>query len=192
VRRRLLVSERHATSRRSGLLFARTILKCALTRVKTDALAAAAEQRQWRIARTISICSWRRQMPLEVNRCGAAVAAAQSPRRASFAAPSGAVPRRGVAGDRSWWDAPGSAAVLRDRRRYRGRRLRYVNIRETAGWAADAAMQAPRCGADAAATEPVPDISYVTLNSDGVVSFTDVTSRRSRPRTAEGPSDVTG
>jgi len=39
-----------------------------------------------------------------------------------------------------------------------------------AGWAADAAHAGPKMAAlIAAATEPAPDASYVTLNSDGVV-----------------------
>jgi ferredoxin len=46
----------------------------------------------------------------------------------------------------------------------------YVNLRETAGWSVDAAHVAPKMAAlIAAATEPVPDVSYVTLESHGVV-----------------------
>jgi ferredoxin len=51
-----------------------------------------------------------------------------------------------------------------------GADIRYVNLRETAGWAADAANAGPKMAAlIAAASEPTPDVSYVTLNSDGVV-----------------------
>ncbi len=51
-----------------------------------------------------------------------------------------------------------------------GADIRYVNLRETAGWAADAANAGPKMAAlIAAASEPTPPVSYVTLNSDGVV-----------------------
>ncbi len=51
-----------------------------------------------------------------------------------------------------------------------GADIRYVNLRESAGWAADAANAGPKMAAlIAAASEPTPDVSYVTLNSEGVV-----------------------
>jgi ferredoxin len=47
--------------------------------------------------------------------------------------------------------------------------ITFVNIRETAGWSKDAKAAGPKMAAlIAAAAEPVPDTSYVTLNSDGV------------------------
>jgi ferredoxin len=46
----------------------------------------------------------------------------------------------------------------------------FSNIRETAGWSADGAKAAPKMAALlAAAAEPVPDIPYVSLQSEGVV-----------------------
>ena len=48
--------------------------------------------------------------------------------------------------------------------------IRYANIRETAGWSADAASAGPKMAALLAmAAEPSPEISYVTLNSEGVI-----------------------
>jgi ferredoxin len=47
--------------------------------------------------------------------------------------------------------------------------LTFVNLRETAGWAADAADAGPKMAAlIAAAAEPVPDFSLVSLSSEGV------------------------
>jgi ferredoxin len=50
------------------------------------------------------------------------------------------------------------------------RHIKYVNIRETAGWSKDADGAGPKMAAlIAAAAEPVPDIAFVQLNSEGVV-----------------------
>jgi ferredoxin len=47
--------------------------------------------------------------------------------------------------------------------------LTFVNVRETAGWAADAADAGPKMAAlIAAAAEPMPDFSLVSLSSEGV------------------------
>src|SRR5947209_1848726 len=47
--------------------------------------------------------------------------------------------------------------------------LTFVNVRETAGWAADAADAGPKMAAlIAAAAEPVPDYPLVSLSSEGV------------------------
>src|SRR4029077_17110194 len=47
--------------------------------------------------------------------------------------------------------------------------LTFVNVRETAGWSADAADAGPKMAAlIAAAAEPVPDYPLVNLNSEGV------------------------
>jgi ferredoxin len=51
-----------------------------------------------------------------------------------------------------------------------GADIRYVNIREAAGWSTEAANAGAKMAALIAATaEPAPDISFVTLDSDGVV-----------------------
>src|SRR5580700_7932021 len=51
-----------------------------------------------------------------------------------------------------------------------GADLRFVNLRETAGWAADAAKAGPKMAAlVAAAVEPMPGIPFVQLESAGVI-----------------------
>jgi ferredoxin len=51
-----------------------------------------------------------------------------------------------------------------------GADIRFVNIRETAGWSSDAAQAGPKMAALlAAAAEPAPDIAYVNLTSEGVI-----------------------
>jgi ferredoxin len=46
----------------------------------------------------------------------------------------------------------------------------FVNLRETAGWSKDAANAGPKMAAlVAAAAEPAPELSFVTLKSDGVI-----------------------
>ena len=48
--------------------------------------------------------------------------------------------------------------------------LRFVNLRETAGWSVDAAQAGPKMAAlAAAATEPMPDTPYVQLESNGKI-----------------------
>ena len=48
--------------------------------------------------------------------------------------------------------------------------ITYANIRETAGWCADAAETGPKMAALlAAAAEPMPDLPFVPLRSEGVV-----------------------
>src|SRR6516225_2944374 len=51
-----------------------------------------------------------------------------------------------------------------------GADLRFVNLRENAGWSADAAQAGPKMAAvAAAASEPIPAISFVQLESAGVL-----------------------
>jgi ferredoxin len=51
-----------------------------------------------------------------------------------------------------------------------GADIRTVNIRETAGWSANAAQAGPKMAALlAAAAEPAPDIAFVNLASEGVI-----------------------
>ena len=59
--------------------------------------------------------------------------------------------------------------------------LTFVNIRETAGWSADAAKAGPKMAALlAAAAEPLPDVPFVSLSSEGVGA--DLRPRRQRHR----------
>jgi ferredoxin len=49
-------------------------------------------------------------------------------------------------------------------------RITFANIRETAGWSADASKAGPKMAALlAAAAEPLPDIPFVSLQSEGVI-----------------------
>jgi ferredoxin len=48
--------------------------------------------------------------------------------------------------------------------------ISFVNLRETAGWSKDAAHAGPKMAAlVAAAAEPAPELSFVTLKSEGVI-----------------------
>jgi ferredoxin len=48
--------------------------------------------------------------------------------------------------------------------------IRFVNIRESAGWSKDASAAGPKMAAlIAAASEPAPDAAYVTFESEGVI-----------------------
>ena len=50
-----------------------------------------------------------------------------------------------------------------------GADLKFVNVRETAGWSKHAASAGPKMAAlIAAAAEPLPEVPFVTLNSEGV------------------------
>ena len=51
-----------------------------------------------------------------------------------------------------------------------GADLRFVNLRERAGWSADAAKAGPKMAAlAAAAAEPMPGIPFVQIESAGVL-----------------------
>ncbi|MEA2952497.1 MAG: hypothetical protein QOJ96_2017 [Alphaproteobacteria bacterium] len=51
-----------------------------------------------------------------------------------------------------------------------GAQITFANIRETAGWSADAAQAGPKMAALlAAAAEPMPDIPYISFDSEGVI-----------------------
>src|SRR5436190_7701823 len=51
-----------------------------------------------------------------------------------------------------------------------GREVRFVNIRETAGWSKEGAAAGPKMAAlIAAAAEPIPDVAQVSFNSEGIV-----------------------
>src|SRR5437879_640893 len=51
-----------------------------------------------------------------------------------------------------------------------GADIRYVNIRESAGWSVDAADAGPKMAAlIAAAAEPAPSVPFVSLTSEGVI-----------------------
>ena len=61
-------------------------------------------------------------------------------------------------------------ALFREMTEDSGADLRFVNLRESAGWSADAAKAGPKMAAlAAAASEPMPAISFVQLESAGVL-----------------------
>ena len=61
-------------------------------------------------------------------------------------------------------------ALFREMTEHSGADLRFVNLRESAGWSADAAQAGPKMAAlAAAASEPMPAISFVQLESAGVL-----------------------
>jgi ferredoxin len=61
-------------------------------------------------------------------------------------------------------------ALFREMTEDSGGGLRFVNLRENAGWSADAAQAGPKMAAvAAAASEPIPAISFVQLESAGVL-----------------------
>jgi ferredoxin len=62
------------------------------------------------------------------------------------------------------------APLFREVTENSGAGVRFVNLRESAGWSADAAKAGPKMAAlAAAAAEPIPDIPFVQLESAGVV-----------------------
>ena len=62
-------------------------------------------------------------------------------------------------------EAPLFAEVAGDRTA-----VSFANVRETGGWSADAAKAGPKMAALlAAAAEPLPEIPFVTMNSEGVI-----------------------
>ena len=70
--------------------------------------------------------------------------------------------------------------------------VKYVNIRETAGWSKDAKAAGPKMAAlDRGRAGLPPEIPFVTFNSEGVISCTAATSRRSRPPIRSDHLDVT-
>jgi ferredoxin len=51
-----------------------------------------------------------------------------------------------------------------------GGNVSFVNVRETAGWSVDAADAGPKMAAlTAAAAEPMPEVAFVSLASDGII-----------------------
>jgi ferredoxin len=120
----------------------------------------------------ILICSCDDTMPLDLEAVkrgcrGAGVTSARQLCRAELArfqaAASGSAPLLVACTQ----EAPRFSEIAE---KIEGADVRYANIRETAGWAADAAHAGPKIAALlAAAREPAPDVSYVTLQSDGVV-----------------------
>ncbi len=122
------------------------------------------------VPRNILICSCDDTMPLDegaVKRAcrGADVMAAHQLCRLELEKF-----RKAAAGRRAAYRRlhAGSAAVLPKSREDAD--IRFVNIRETAGWSKDAKAAGPKIAAlIAAAAEPVADIPFVSFESEGVI-----------------------
>ncbi len=62
------------------------------------------------------------------------------------------------------------AALFRETAAENAGGVTYVNLRENAGWSADASSAGPKMAAlAAAAAEPMPDVPFVNLKSEGVI-----------------------
>ena len=122
--------------------------------------------------RQIVVCSCEDTMPLDVDSikrgcrnaevtAGRQLCRAELDRFRKLAAPAG----------RSPWPAPQESPLFSEIAGEGGNaELTFVNIRENAGWSRDAKQAAPKIAALlAAAAEPLPDIPYVTLSSEGVI-----------------------
>jgi ferredoxin len=126
--------------------------------------------------RPIILCSCEDTMPLDgaaVKRgCrGAEVATAHQLCRAELERFRAAAAKGGPLTVGCTQEAPLFAEVAEELAREQGGEadIRYANIRETAGWSKDAAAAGPKMAALlAAAAEPPPEVSFVTLTSEGV------------------------
>ena len=120
--------------------------------------------------RTVLICSCEDTMPLDIGAVargcrGASVVAGRQLCRAELER------FRAIANR----DAPLTVACTQEAPLFsevaegRDTPIQFVNIRETAGWSADAANAGPKMAALlAAAAEPTPDMPFVSFNSEGV------------------------
>jgi ferredoxin len=124
--------------------------------------------------RTILVCSCEETMPLDASALqrgcrGAEVKTANQLCRAEIgrfraAAASGDAVIIGCT-----QEAPLFTEVAQEDAIKRADAISFVNLRETAGWSADAAKAGPKMAALlAAAAEPLPEIPYVSLDSEGV------------------------
>ena len=123
--------------------------------------------------RTILVCSCENTMTLDAaalaKACrGAAVATSNQLCRAELARYRAAVAAGGALTVACTQEAPLFTEVAAETAT--GAALTFVNIRETAGWSSDANRAGPKIAALlAAAAEPVPDVPFVTLTSEGAV-----------------------
>ncbi len=120
--------------------------------------------------RTILVCSCENTMPLDADALqrgcrGAQVKTANQLCRAEIERFRAAV----ATGEELVVGCTQEAPLFSEVAGERGRAISFVNVRETAGWSADAASAGPKMAALLAATgEPLPEIPYVSLNSEGV------------------------
>jgi len=120
--------------------------------------------------RTILVCSCEDSMPLDADAIrrgckGAQVIAGKMLCRAELERFRAAVADGEVMTVACTQEAPLFAEAAGDS----GPELTFVNIRETAGWSKDAAKAGSKIAALlAAAAEPLPEVPFVTLSSEGV------------------------
>jgi len=120
--------------------------------------------------RTILVCSCENTMPLDADALsrgcrGAQVKTANQLCRAEIERFRAAVKTGDELVIGCTQEAPLFSEVAGERRGA----ISFVNIRETAGWSKDAAAAGPKMAALLAlAAEPMPEIPYVSLNSEGV------------------------
>ena len=120
--------------------------------------------------RTILVCSCEDTMPLDAGAIrrgckGAEVVAGRMLCRAELGKVQAAVASGAAVTVACTQEAPLFAETIGEE----GASAVFVNIRETAGWSKDAAKAGPKIAALlAAAAEPLPDVPYLTLSSEGV------------------------
>ena len=120
--------------------------------------------------RTVLVCSCEKTMPLDADAIGrgcrgAQVQTANQLCRAEIERFRAAVAEGGALTVGCTQEAPLFSEVAGDATAA----ISFANVRETAGWSADAAHAGPKMAALlAVAAEPVPDIPFVPLSSEGV------------------------
>ena len=122
-------------------------------------------------------------------RCGAGVAAPMCRPPASSAAPSSSGSATAAAsGEPLTVGCTQEAPLFSESAE--GADVKYVNIRETAGWSKDANAAGPKMAAlIAAAQEPAPEIPFVSFESEGVILIYGRDEQCDRGRqAAQGPS----
>ena len=137
--------------------------------------------------RQIVVCSCEDTMPLDVEALkrslgGAEIVAGRQFCRAELDRFRALLPGQGSPQDDLQGDLQGNlqadlvvactqeAPVFEEAAGEGGVSLAFVNIRENAGWSNEAGKAAPKMAALlAAAAEPIPDIPFVALESDGVI-----------------------
>ena len=120
--------------------------------------------------RTVLVCSCEKTMPLDADAIGrgcrgAELQTANQLCRAEIERFRAAVAGGGALTVGCTQEAPLFSEVAEDA----AADIAFANVRETAGWSADAANAGPKMAALlAVAAEPVPDIPFVPLSSEGV------------------------
>ena len=124
--------------------------------------------------RTILVCSCEGTMPLDADALqracrGAQVTTANQLCRAEIGRFRAAVASGDAVTVGCTQEAPLFTEVSQEGAAQRDIAISFANVRETAGWSADAASAGPKMAALlSVAAEPMPEVPYVSLNSEGV------------------------